>query len=486
MGRIRRVYLIIVIALVAFFGISFGFLEFTSRPSFCKTCHYMEPYYESWKASKHSDVNCLKCHFPPGFGSYIKGKLASSTEVVNYVVGTYKRRKPWAEIEDESCLREGCHERRTLEGKVPFKKTVFDHQPHLTELRAGMKLRCTSCHSQIVQREHIKVTESTCFLCHFSEGKVREPISGCPSCHGAPTGVVRVGDEEVKHESFLKAGIVCTKCHTSVISGKGEVPLESCISCHAEPERIERYNEVDFLHAEHVSEHNVECSRCHLEIKHELPSPESPPVVACNSCHGDYHSGQRTAFKGAMLQIHPSCQNCHEAEHGRKVSCQPCHRKEILNLVSIWKDEIRRSKSELISAVRKLEGFKDEELQGLLQEIRSSINALKEENLIHNVRFANSEILSIYDRLQEVFSLKDLEFESRHLQALKLSSQSPCFSCHFGVETKRLRYSGKSFIHTPHIAEAEMECSDCHEETAELDESHGKLTISPSDCEACH
>ena len=63
----------------------------------------------------------------------------------------------------------GCHETRLLQGKVKFKRFYFDHKPHLTELRRGKKLRCTSCHSQIVQGDHMKVTESTCFLCHFKE-----------------------------------------------------------------------------------------------------------------------------------------------------------------------------------------------------------------------------------------------------------------------------------------------------------------------------
>lgn len=461
----------------------------------------MKPYYESWKASKHSDVTCTKCHFPPGFKEYVKRKVIASAMVVNYVMGTYS--SPWAEIEDSSCLREGCHKKESLE-KVQYKKTVFEHKPHFREAREEITLRCTSCHSQIVQGEHIKVTESTCYLCHFAEGK-REAvsftsrtkrsvsISGCPSCHEAPKEVVMIDNKEIVHEDFLKTGINCMECHTSVISGKGDVPLQSCISCHAIPERIERHNDVNFLHTKQVSEHNVECQRCHLDIEHELPSPKRLTTGTCESCHDDYHRGQKTVFKGTMRQLHPSCQNCHKTnQHGRKlapVNCQPCHRKEILTLVSTWKNDIIKSKSELTSAIKKLEKVKDEDIQSLVKKVKSSTNAFKgfkEEELIHNVKFTNSQILSIYDKLQEAYGQTELNFESKHFKAHELLSESSCFPCHFGVESKQLKYSGKKFIHMPHITEAEMGCSGCHGTSAELEESHGKLAIEPSDCEMCH
>jgi len=32
---------------------------YTSRSEFCRSCHIMEPYYQSWKESSHSDVSCI-------------------------------------------------------------------------------------------------------------------------------------------------------------------------------------------------------------------------------------------------------------------------------------------------------------------------------------------------------------------------------------------------------------------------------------------
>jgi hypothetical protein len=103
------------------------------------------------------------------------GKFQASSQAVKYLTKTYGS-KPHAEVRDVSCMRSGCHEKRLLEGKVNWTvKSVtgqdvtirFDHRPHLTEERRGQHLRCVSCHSQIVQGQHLVVTLDTCFLCHF-------------------------------------------------------------------------------------------------------------------------------------------------------------------------------------------------------------------------------------------------------------------------------------------------------------------------------
>ena len=88
------------------------------------------------------------------------------------------------EVEDAACLR--CHERRTLVGKMDIKGVQFDHTNHLSDMRRGKKLRCTSCHSQIVQGSHIAVTASTCFLCHFKGTNVNEGTGRCTLCHVIP------------------------------------------------------------------------------------------------------------------------------------------------------------------------------------------------------------------------------------------------------------------------------------------------------------
>ena len=163
---------------------------YTSRPQFCASCHIMEPYYKSWQESSHKDVTCIECHFPPGVGGKIRGKMLGLVQLAKYMTQSAGPR-PTAEISDASCLRSGCHETRLLTGRVDFHGIPFDHVPHLSPNRRGRQLRCTSCHSQLVQGEHMTVTTSTCFLCHFKGQPLNEGLGACTHCHQIPTQEVR-------------------------------------------------------------------------------------------------------------------------------------------------------------------------------------------------------------------------------------------------------------------------------------------------------
>jgi len=204
---------------------------YTSRPEFCRSCHNMEPYYQSWKHSSHSEVSCIKCHFPPGVGEKVRGKMLGLVQLAKYVTRSEGPR-PAAEIPDASCLRSGCHETRTLSGRVEFEGISFDHRPHLLKMRRGKKLRCTSCHGQIVQGSHMTVTKSTCFLCHFKDQHFNEGLGSCTRCHQIPEEQFDLGGGiTFHHDLAYEKGVDCANCHGDLIRGDGAVPQERCRVC---------------------------------------------------------------------------------------------------------------------------------------------------------------------------------------------------------------------------------------------------------------
>ncbi|MBW2121197.1 MAG: NapC/NirT family cytochrome c, partial [Deltaproteobacteria bacterium] len=153
----------------------------SERPAFCGLCHNMKVYVDSWKSSKHNFVPCAECHYEPGFFNHLKGKWRDGqVSLVLFITGK-RSPKPHAEISDAACLQEGCHRREDLKKKMIFKNVAFDHGRHIEELRRGKKLRCTTCHAQIVQGAHLTVTESDCFICHFYKAGL-EDEEGCLSC----------------------------------------------------------------------------------------------------------------------------------------------------------------------------------------------------------------------------------------------------------------------------------------------------------------
>jgi len=267
--KIKRWKILLMIGIPIFIGIVVvvGF-EITTSPEFCSTCHNMKPYYESWKTSSHNEVNCIKCHAEPGMGAYLKTKANGLVEVAIYLSGNLPTSYQ-TEVSDESCLREGCHSQEKLKGeKVDFKKGIsFSHEKHLQTLKGQFRLRCTSCHSQIVQTEHMTVAESTCFSCHFKGEDPNQNTAECTLCHGA-LGEMPEAEIKFDHQAILKMGVDCLSCHKGVVEGGGEVHREKCLSCHAEPSRLERINESSLLHLKHTSEHKVECFQCHSQIKH--------------------------------------------------------------------------------------------------------------------------------------------------------------------------------------------------------------------------
>jgi nitrate/TMAO reductase-like tetraheme cytochrome c subunit len=304
-----------------------GAVHYTAQPPFCNSCHIMEPYYKSWQESKHADVACIECHYEPGSLETLEGKFKALSQLAKYVTRT-QGTKPWAEVSDQSCMRSGCHSVPSLEGEVAFGRIRFDHRHHLLESRRGRRLRCVSCHSQIVQGEHVSVTSSVCITCHFmpdENGHVPEKSSDCLTCHGPPTEPVMVAGRAFVHDDYVERGVDCRECHDPVIEGNGTVRKERCHSCHAELGHIERIGETAFLHEKHVTEHKVECFECHDEIHHgllPLPSPSSPTGDGCGVCHESPHDAANRVYAGtgaAGVPDRPS------RMHETRVVCEACH-----------------------------------------------------------------------------------------------------------------------------------------------------------------
>jgi nitrate/TMAO reductase-like tetraheme cytochrome c subunit len=314
---------------------TFAAVHHTARSEFCNSCHIMEPYYQSWQHSPHSSVACIECHYEPGSLETLEGKFKALSQLAKYVTRT-QGTKPWAEVSDSSCMRSGCHSVRMLDGPVQFGRIKFDHRQHLLESRRGRRLRCTSCHSQVMQGQHMSVTSSVCFTCHFmpdSSGAVPESSSDCNLCHGPPTGPIDVAGKPFVHADYVERNVDCRECHDPVIEGKGTVRKERCHSCHGEAGHVERIGEREFLHEMHVSEHKVECFECHDEIHHGLlPLPTVEPAAreGCGSCHASPHDSARLLYSGTgaigvpdapsrMYLTRVVCEACHTGRTGFQV-----------------------------------------------------------------------------------------------------------------------------------------------------------------------
>jgi predicted CXXCH cytochrome family protein len=408
---------------------------YTSRPDFCRSCHIMEPYYDSWAESSHAHVSCTDCHFPPGAAEKARGKVLGLVQLAKYVTGTHGPR-PIAEIPDESCLRSGCHDTRLLAGRIDFHGMPFDHASHLGDLRRGMELRCTSCHSQIVQDVHMTVTVTTCFLCHFKEIPFNESIGACTRCHQIPDKDYELGGGTVfHHEQAYEKGIDCASCHSDLIPGPGAgaVAPERCRLCHHRKEDLQRIDEVLFMHQKHVSDHKVDCLLCHQEIKHSLdPQRMLHAVSDCASCHPGHHQPQLEMMAGTggrtlqapatgMAEVRMACQSCHAAAQtpvsdsaawtASMNTCLQCHDQTMADLLETYhrtlrealvglNDAVVRIRDALPAAAVAADAVPTIAVQ--LDDVEHDIRFLQVGNGIHNIHYANALTRGLVDQVTDL------------------------------------------------------------------------------------
>jgi nitrate/TMAO reductase-like tetraheme cytochrome c subunit len=510
------IYFAAILLLTAVLG--FAVIKITGRPQFCVTCHYMQPFYDAWKSSTHSDIPCGECHYPPGAMEKISGKFRDLNQLVKYLTNTYKRSKPWAEIEDASCLKSGCHSTRNLEGagKVRFQKVTFDHTPHLKELRRGKKLRCTSCHSQIVQGEHITVTESTCILCHFKELGPDSHMSDCILCHDPPVKS-EAAEEAITfdHTRILQRKIECRTCHGPMIMGDGAVPRERCYSCHWDQERNSQYNNSILMHEKHITENKIECENCHLAMQHKAPPRSDKLAQDCAGCHSQTHAGQENLFAGKggygvhdmpdpMYESGLNCQNCHvfhsyggefqpkgEINVARPESCEPCHGTGFGRLLKLWtatsdekisiiKDLIDKTSDEISGAELKPAARKKAE--GDLENAKHNYSLVKYGRPIHNIKYSDELLSAGYNYLVEALKAAGSDYKPPVMSASSQFVPSQCANCHTGIEERSVYAFEMQFNHGRHIISAGLSCSKCHSNQRE----HGELIVSRTDCMSCH
>jgi hypothetical protein len=442
------------------------------------------------------------------------------SQVVKYVTRTYSS-KPFAEIEDASCLRSSCHSTRLLQGKVNTVKGVhFDHKPHLEGIRYGRQLRCVSCHSQLVVGKHIEVTWDTCYLCHLKshkEGREIKALGGCTGCHTVPDKKIQVGNITYSHKEFLaQHNVACDNCHQDVIQGDGEVTSERCTTCHNQPEKIARFKEIDFIHANHVTKHNTACLHCHKEIVHRVTrAGKKSLTLDCNTCHSHMHNLQKDIYMGVGAKDVPTmpspmylsnvdCVGCHtekksqginphETFVGSEQGCTSCHGKEyagVLKETHVFLEAAHKKVDEKLTAIKKSlaatppHGGLSAEATKCLEDARYNLAFIAEGHAVHNIYYASQILRLTEERLSAIAN--QFKIKVADLAEDAVISGGFCTTlCHskIGVkvpaETKQ--YRGKIMPHKEHIDRG-LTCTGCH-----IFGSHKDVKLkTPTICNQCH
>ncbi len=205
-------------------------IPLTNQPTFCASCHTIQPAYESWTRSSHKEVTCVDCHVRPGVSGFLHDKVYAGLEdvAITFFGTPTESHDLQSHVYSSVCL--GCHRAilrvnelpaRDLPAPVKEVGLIMDHRKHMKAFdQRGKGEGCTTCHSRVVHGTSIK----------------NYPIV-------IPRGHVKLDDQP--HEPDLppdsklwKTTMTdCVVCHDGKQTHEGDVLSNKCETCHL-PDKI--------------------------------------------------------------------------------------------------------------------------------------------------------------------------------------------------------------------------------------------------------
>jgi len=347
---------------------------------FCGYCHILtypdifNHSYDTWKKSKHNEVGCVECHYPPGEPKKQDVTGEPAGEPVNppetesqkghipaVAPGHFSRVelggdtiRTMPQIVNASCTTAACHgkpEDDVRTKKIKFaEKVSFVHEPHLLEKNQieGQKINCTSCHQVETAAKHFEVSEATCFLCHFNDTKFNEGRAKCELCHQLPVDPIKTAqtteDKAITHKMLQEGGVNCGSCHydllqgsreakiepvlengvlrTALFVGAGQIKEKSCATCHEQNKYAKEAGDKKVMHDKHVTTKSARCFDCHLPIEHRKGQVNQPLPGDCAACHSKPHRYQRLLVAGPERQGVPALP---DRMYQARTNCMGCH-----------------------------------------------------------------------------------------------------------------------------------------------------------------
>ncbi len=519
-GKKKAIYALLFFLLLVLLA---GIFRYSESSSFCGLCHNMKEYVESWKTSSHSQVTCLNCHRQPGVVNHLRGKWVDLQLALTYILIGKGTKKLHYEIDDGNCLRKGCHKIEDLKGSMIYKNISFPHGKHLGELRRGIRIRCTTCHAQIVQGLHLTVHDTNCFICHYyrpgprgEEECISCAIGGCTSCHIEPKGDIKVRGWNFNHRKYIARGVDCEKCHVNVVEGDGHVPEGKCLQCHKEPTLLNTKYTSSFMHKTHVTDHKIECTDCHTPIQHEIRPilTMTHSSAICDKCHSiEMHLGPRGLYRGTggigvpdspslMFTTNVDCVACHRkseesqaalhttkyAEHAIGEACVDCHGEGYDETLKHWKVLLSRAENETNQRIFNVQkvlyefektkgGSADfKKAQNLLNEARHNYSLVLLGRGVHNIEYTFKLLNAANNKTEQALGAMDRNYRPREFTALMTCTTL----CHVGMERRTVPFNDVRFSHETHVIRNRLTCSDCHSSR----ENHGKTY--QKNCGGCH
>ncbi len=300
-GKLVAVFLILVMALGSGF-VAFKAYDFTEHdPKFCVSCHLMQPAFEAWTTSAHSDINCHDCHY---LSIVDKNRLLLNFVLYRPTVVPERHGEiivPW-----KKCVR--CH--WETDAEYPDAIKINDSAMHAKHYFIE-QIECSKCHGYITHR--FSPEARFCTQCHTGKevhGVGMEQLA-CLNCHTDRTRDLR--PDRAK----------CLFCHGSGKERKEVLAADTLdVHNHRAPEEVVK--KAIKIQVEEGSPMHFDCHTCHQPHEKKRPDWKN-----CFECHENIPvTGAHQMHVGAMGL---DCNTCHKphlwrvTEEQAKTDCALCH-----------------------------------------------------------------------------------------------------------------------------------------------------------------
>jgi hypothetical protein len=185
------------------------------------------------------------------------------------------------------------------------------------------------------------------------------------------------------------------------------------------------------------------------------------------------------------------CEGCHieipgqttDTRRASDVSCMSCHGSSYRKIYLTWKESLGTRTAGLKRQMSRTAAALGPAGAGAIADARFNLDLVIEGRGVHNPAFARALLKKSHLDMNAARTSGGLSPLPQPWR--EIPYDSPCRSCHDGVEATGGTLFGRQFDHQPHVAGASIECSSCHRPHAGRPDGE-VVRFGPGGCESCH
>ncbi len=373
----KRIIVGALTAVVGFAAMMGGAEYYTAQPAFCRSCHIMEPYWQSWNHDLHSSklgVRCVDCHYAPGERFTFHAKFKGLSQATSYFSGRAGGSRPRAKVNDASCTTSACHgdnkylatklligeirsEKRNILGqetevnRVPTVTFVHDKHLNVEPQRDANRSKLEEASARVKAALPAEVfaslealsTSVQPFPARIEKLTAELTARGLQGSVPDATEMLRLADMGVRFEQL--AGLNCAACHSYDASGQNHFAVDrqtcytchftnqafnhgtgQCLNCHVPPTRqilihaapATQGAKPSIMNHQDILDRKIDCTSCHLDV---IQGQGRVSARECTHCHDQASYLER--FESRTLKDVEEYHRVHVA--AQRARCPDCH-----------------------------------------------------------------------------------------------------------------------------------------------------------------